>query len=175
LFMFNWTLWNNVCIVCCCDLCPLSRYFDTFGNAIYINKLALHLENTNITTNLARHRNLFTVFQSYRTLVPFRVIKNNSHTGFRDTSLTPLIDQVLLVLCSHLHQTTRFFNTNSTTLCSARTWDIFVIPRTKQIASRMLDLPEPFRPVIALNDESHPVIWVRTGYDLKPKNPLSTI
>lgn len=45
---------------------------------------------------------------------------------------------------------------------------MFVIPRTKHIASRILDLPEPFRPVIALKDESHPVICVRTGYDLKP-------
>lgn len=41
--------------------------------------------------------------------------------------------------------------------------DMFVIPNTKQIASRMLDFPEPFRPVIALKDESHPVICVRTG------------
>jgi hypothetical protein len=43
-----------------------------------------------------------------------------------------------------------------------------VIPRTKHIASRMLDLPEPFNPVIALKEGSHPVICVRTGYDLKP-------
>lgn len=48
-------------------------------------------------------------------------------------------------------------------------------PRTKQIASRMLDLPEPFSPVMALKDESHPEIWVRTGYDLKPSNPFSYI
>jgi hypothetical protein len=33
---------------------------------------------------------------------------------------------------------------------------MFVIPNTKQIASRMFDFPEPFRPVIALNDGSHP-------------------
>ncbi len=45
---------------------------------------------------------------------------------------------------------------------------MFVIPKTKQIASRMLDLPEPLRPVMALNDGSHPVICVLTGYDLKP-------
>lgn len=45
---------------------------------------------------------------------------------------------------------------------------MLVIPSTKQIASRMFDLPEPFRPVIALNEGSHPVICVRTGYDLNP-------
>ena len=46
---------------------------------------------------------------------------------------------------------------------------MFVIPRTKHIASRMLDLPEPFKPVMALNEASQPVIWVRTGYDLNPR------
>jgi hypothetical protein len=50
------------------------------------------------------------------------------------------------------------------------TWDMLVIPNTKHIASRMLDLPEPFRPVMALKEGSHPTIWVRTGYDLKPVN-----
>jgi hypothetical protein len=48
---------------------------------------------------------------------------------------------------------------------------MFVIPRTKMMASRMFDLPDPFKPVIALNDASHPVIVVRTGYDLKPSSP----
>jgi hypothetical protein len=33
---------------------------------------------------------------------------------------------------------------------------MLVIPSTKQIASRMLDFPDPFKPVIALNDGSHP-------------------
>jgi hypothetical protein len=45
---------------------------------------------------------------------------------------------------------------------------MLVIPRTKQMASRMLDLPEPLRPVIALKDASQPEIVVRTGYDLNP-------
>lgn len=49
-----------------------------------------------------------------------------------------------------------------------RTDCMFVIPSTKQIASRMFDFPEPLRPVMALNDGSHPVICVLTGYDLKP-------
>ena len=43
-----------------------------------------------------------------------------------------------------------------------------VRPSTKQIASRILDLPEPLSPVIALKDPSHPVTCVLTGYDLKP-------
>lgn len=56
-----------------------------------------------------------------------------------------------------------------------RAVDMFVIPRTKHIASRMLDLPEPFKPVMALNEASQPVIWVRTGYDLKPRNTSNYI
>jgi len=32
----------------------------------------------------------------------------------------------------------------------ARTVDIFVMPNTKQMASRMLDFPEPLRPVMEL-------------------------
>ncbi len=50
---------------------------------------------------------------------------------------------------------------------------MFVFPSTKQMASRMLDFPEPFRPVIALKEESHPVIVVRPGYDLNPNTHLS--
>ena len=46
------------------------------------------------------------------------------------------------------------------------------IPRTKHIASRMLDFPDPLRPVIALNEGSQPVIVVRTGYDLNPVDAL---
>ena len=34
--------------------------------------------------------------------------------------------------------------------------------------SRMFDLPEPFKPVIALKDESKSEISVRVAYDLKP-------
>ena len=40
---------------------------------------------------------------------------------------------------------------------------MFVIPRTKHIASKIFDLPEPLRPVIALKEPSQPVIEVRTG------------
>lgn len=41
--------------------------------------------------------------------------------------------------------------------CSPRTCVMLVIPSTKQIASKIFDFPEPFNPVIALNDGSHPV------------------
>lgn len=42
------------------------------------------------------------------------------------------------------------------------------IPRTKHIASNMFDLPDPFKPVIAVNDLSNGVIVVAYAYDLKP-------
>lgn len=67
----------------------------------------------------------------------------------------------------------------------ARTVLMFVIPKTKHIESRILDLPLPLRPVIELKLSSlskrqkqrkgrfvaivyHPEITVRTAYDLKP-------
>ena len=42
------------------------------------------------------------------------------------------------------------------------------MPMRKQIASRMLLLPEPLRPVMALKAGSNPLISVRWPYDLKP-------
>ena len=46
---------------------------------------------------------------------------------------------------------------------------MFVRPRTKAIASKMLDLPDPLRPVMALKEGSQSVIWVLSGYDLNPR------
>ena len=43
------------------------------------------------------------------------------------------------------------------------------------MASSMFDLPEPFKPVMALNEGSQPVTCVRTGYDLKPRITLNLI
>jgi len=57
----------------------------------------------------------------------------------------------------------------------ARTCSSFEMPRTKQIESRMLDLPLPFRPVMALNCWSKPVTTVRLAYDLKPSIMISSI
>jgi hypothetical protein len=44
---------------------------------------------------------------------------------------------------------------------------------TKQVRedaghTNIFDLPEPFNPVIAVNDESQPLITVRLAYDLNP-------
>lgn len=39
----------------------------------------------------------------------------------------------------------------------------------------MFDLPEPFKPVIALNLGSKPDITVLVEYDLKPSNIISSI
>lgn len=40
---------------------------------------------------------------------------------------------------------------------------MLVMPSTKHIESRMFDLPDPLRPVIALNVGSQPEITVRTA------------
>ncbi len=51
---------------------------------------------------------------------------------------------------------------------------MLVIPRTKHIASRIFDFPLPLRPVMELKVSSHPLITVRTAYDLKPSMTIST-
>ena len=51
---------------------------------------------------------------------------------------------------------------------------MLVIPRTKHIASRIFDLPLPLRPVMELKLSSHPLMTVRTAYDLKPSITIST-
>ncbi|KAH3670796.1 hypothetical protein OGAPHI_001312 [Ogataea philodendri] len=45
----------------------------------------------------------------------------------------------------------------------ALTVDMLEIPRTKQIASKILDFPDPFKPVIALNWGSQDEITVLTA------------
>ena len=56
-----------------------------------------------------------------------------------------------------------------------RTWLRLEMPSTKQMASRMLDFPLPFRPVTALNSGSQPEMTVRFGYDLKPSRMISVM
>ena len=51
----------------------------------------------------------------------------------------------------------------------------FVIPRRKQILSNILDLPLPFKPVIALKSGSNPLTSVRLAYDLKPSSTIPFI
>lgn len=48
------------------------------------------------------------------------------------------------------------------------------MPNTKQMESRILDFPEPFKPVMALNSGSQSLITVRVAYDLKPSSTSSS-
>lgn len=65
---------------------------------------------------------------------------------------------------------------NQLSLCRVRTENFtqlhtcpkLVMPKTKHIASNTLDFPVPFKPVIAVNSGSNPLISVRLPYDLKP-------
>lgn len=119
-------------------------------------------------TYLTGDRNLLTVLQSYRACRAIRVVEYDGNACFRDTRLAALVNEVLLVLCAHLTWA-RLESKVRHELYQKHTDDMFVIPRTKHIASSMLDLPDPLRPVIALKELSQPVICVRTGYDLKPR------
>ena len=55
------------------------------------------------------------------------------------------------------------------------TWARFVMPKTKQMESKILDLPLPFKPVMALKNGSKPGILTRVAYDLKPSIVISSI
>lgn len=66
----------------------------------------------------------------------------------------PLVYQIHQVVCANLfHLVSVPFGS---LVFDRRTDCMLVIPRTKHIASRMFDFPEPFRPVMALNDSSKP-------------------
>ena len=58
-------------------------------------------------TCLTGDRNLLAVLQPNRTLFTVRVVKDNRHTCFRDTGLTALVDEILLVLGAHLNGNVR--------------------------------------------------------------------
>lgn len=55
------------------------------------------------------------------------------------------------------------------------TWARLVIPSTKQMESRILDFPVPFKPVMALNLGSKFGIVTRVAYDLNPSRVISSM
>lgn len=83
-------------------------------------------------------------------LVP--IIKDNGDTGFCYSGLAALVYQVLESrwMSAKGYAWTRVSCSSRTCKFCARTVDMFVIPRTKQMESRMLDFPLPFRPVMEL-------------------------
>ena len=156
-------------MACWVDLCPLQRYLETFGRAICRSQVKVLQDSVCETVvHLTRHSYLLIICVSFGTLGLVRVVKHDGDAGFGDTSLPTFVYQVLLIRSAHLIQKEVQCYVKIT-LDTRHTVCMLVIPKTKQIASRMLDLPEPLRPVMALKDGSHPVIWVRTGYDLNPK------
>lgn len=105
----------------------------------------------------------------------------------------PLVDEVHEVVGADLRKSAPNHGWRQSQPASMSLTDcMLVIPSTKQIASRIFDLPDPFRPVMALKDSSKPVgvsgvhsrypslsyspeIVVRTGYDLNPSRMSSSI
>jgi hypothetical protein len=53
-------------------------------------------------TNLSCDGNLLAIKECYWTLLLIRVIEYNSNGSFGDAGLSTLIDEVLLILCTHL-------------------------------------------------------------------------
>src|SRR5262249_2580269 len=102
--------------------------------------------------DLASHTDGRIFLESDRRLLLIAIVEDYGDAGLRHTGLSTLVDEVLRARVSAksalrcpsreaLRLTCRF---------CARTVDMLVMPRTKQMASRMLDFPLPFRPVIEL-------------------------
>jgi hypothetical protein len=53
-------------------------------------------------THLTRNSNLVVFLVSFGAFLLIRVVENDGYTSFRDTSLSSLVDEIGLVLCSHL-------------------------------------------------------------------------
>ena len=55
-----------------------------------------------VETHLSRNRHLRTTLKSHRTRRTIGVVEDDGNAGFRDACLATLIDEVLLVLRTHL-------------------------------------------------------------------------
>ena len=56
-------------------------------------------------THLTRYSNLPMVLKPHRALRAIRVVKYDGHTGLGNASLSPFVNEVLLVGCAHLRYT----------------------------------------------------------------------
>lgn len=82
------------------------------------------------------------------------VVKDDRDTCLRDSSLTALVDQILGRRTGQKGWVYAMFaarrGLNRTCKFCARTVVMLVMPKTKQMASKMLDFPLPLRPVMEL-------------------------
>ena len=128
--------------------------------------------------NLARHGYLSVFLEADGRFLLVAVIEHDGDAGLGNACLPALVDEVLHIskLISGQNGTFKVAQIAKRHTCRfcARTVLMFVIPKTKHIASRMFDLPLPLSPVIELKVSSHPLMTVRTAYDLKPSMTTST-
>lgn len=121
---------------------------------------------------LTSNSDLLAAFESNRTLFTVLVVENHGHGCLGHSRLATLVNQVLNTACTNLSIETRvtfsmivetYFHIYRQESLLHVTCDQLVMPRTKQMASRMFDFPEPLRPVMALNSGSQPVMDVRVA------------
>lgn len=94
-------------------------------------------------SHLASHRNLGHVFEADGRATLVRVVKYDGDARARYAGLAALVNQVEQVRGADLSEGGKSASATRPT-AGGRTVVRLVIPRTKQIESRMLDLPEPF-------------------------------
>ena len=118
---------------------------------------------------LSRNSNLLLIFVADRRSWAILIVEDDCDTRLFDPGLTLFIDQILQGRSSQLWYKHSSHDLEWITLL--KTW----MPRRKQIESRMLLFPLPFKPVMALNSRSHPEMTVRVAYDLKPSTITSSM
>jgi hypothetical protein len=145
LLMLSWTLWKRFWTACWVDRCPQMRYLlwplteicDARGQR------SKAIKTMRRETDLASDRDLGHLLETDGRLRRVRVVEDDGDRSAGHAGLTTLVDQVEQVGGADLRKEHRQLAT-AEHAALIRTVVKLVIPRTKQIASRMLDLPEPF-------------------------------
>ncbi len=139
-------------------------------------------------SHLAGDRDLGVLLVAERAVLLVLVVEDKRHARLLHTRLALLVHKLLQVrgadLCARAPRSRQEpelspGQTRGGREClreqqaAARTWVRLEMPSTKQIESKIFDLPEPLSPVIALNSRSKPLTTVRTAYDLNPSSTIS--
>ena len=154
LLMLSWTLWKRFWTCCCVERCPQMRYLLCPLTEICTRKRQrqrVHQrrerESALEPTHLARNRDLGHVLEPDRCPALVRVVEHDRDGRAGDAGLAALVDQVEEVGGADLQARRASAKAPRLELVwrkEERTVVRLVMPRTKQIESRMLDLPEPF-------------------------------
>ena len=81
---------------------PIQEVLGNIRQGNLTNSVNSRRHGIKIIQYLASNGDLFVIFISNRTLRPIGIVENYCYDGLRDTSLTTLVNQILLVGGAHL-------------------------------------------------------------------------